>query len=386
MAGTLNLTRAGSMLSSGAKWSGRKNMKNSIRISALSLVGAFGFAGLANATATSNAPANQVASSAVTQAAASAVASAVAGGTASAAGSIGTGGGAITTGGGVQSSQGGPLWSIGQTGLAAAAASRGIGLWAQGAYTRAESSFNKGTNNDTRFKGDIWAGVVGADYRLTQRLVVGAGVGYQNVDINTTFNAGKLKQTGWGVTPYAVFAINQTFFIDVSGGYWMLENEMARNSNTAKATYDGTRWNLGGNLNGGWSINRWRVSAAVGYLYIDAKDDAFRETGTAASAAQQSSVTTRIGQGRAGGTVGYSFGNVTPYASARVEHNFEQPKQVVNTGAGIQPAANRTGYRVGGGLNFNLSPAVSGNLAANTLLGKEDYTEYGFGGTIRVAF
>lgn len=358
-------------------------MKNVIRISALGLAGVFAFSGLAHATATSQAPANQVAASAVTQAAASAVASAVAGGTASAASSIGSGGPAI---GGPSVGSAGPLWSIGQTGLAAAAASRGIGLWAQGAYTRAENDFNKGTNNDTRFKGDIWAGVVGADYRLTQRFVVGAGVGYQNVDISTTFNSGKLKQTGWGVTPYAVFAINQTFYIDVSGGYWLLDNEMARNNNTAKANYDGTRWNIGGNLNGGWSIDRWRITGAVGYLYVNAKDDAFRETGSAAAAAQQASVTTKIGQGRLGGTLGYSFGNVTPYASARVEHNFEQPTVRVNSGVGTQPDANRTGYRVGGGLNFNLSPTVSGNLSANTLLGKKDYTEYGFGGTIRVAF
>lgn len=358
-------------------------MKNSIRISALAMVGAVGFAGLAHATATSQAPANQVAASAVTQAAASAVASAVAGGTASAAASVGTGGPAV----GVASvGSSGTLWSIGQTGLAASAASRGIGLWAQGAYTRAESDFNKGANNDTRFRGDIWAGVVGADYRVTQRLVVGAGVGYQHVDINTTFNAGKLKQTGWGVTPYAVFAINQTFYIDVSGGYWLLDNEMARNNNTARANYDTTRWNLGANLNGGWAINRWRVTGAVGYLYVNAKDDAFRETGSAAQPGRQAAVTTKIGQGRIGGTLGYSLGNVTPYASARVEHNFEQPTVRVNNGTGIQPNANRTGYRVGGGLNFNLNQSVSGNLAANTLLGKKDYTEYGFGGTIRVAF
>jgi outer membrane autotransporter protein len=366
-----------------------ENMKNLIRVSALGMVGAVGFAGLAHATATSNAPANQVVSSAVTVASASAVASAVAGGTSSAAASVGTGGGAIGGGVGGPAPQGtgvGNFWSIGQTGLAAAAASRGIGVWAQGAYTRAESDFNKGTDNDMRFKGDIWAGVVGADYRVTPRFVVGAGVGYQNVDITTTFNSGKLKQTGWGVTPYAVFAINQTFFVDVSGGYWLLDNEMDRNNKTAKASYDGTRWNIGGNLNGGWAINRWRATAAVGYLYVNAKDDAFRETGSAASTLQQSSVTTKIGQGRLGGTLGYSFGNVTPYASARVEHNFEQPKVVLNTGTGGQPDANRTGYRVGGGLNFNLSPAVSGNLSGNTLLGKSDYTEYGFGGTIRVSF
>lgn len=363
-------------------------MKNAIRISALSAMGIVGLVGFAHATPTSNAPANQVVADAITQAASSAVSSAVSGGTSSAAASIGAGGVSV----GSANSVGNPsvasngLWTIGQTGLGAAAQARGIGLWAQGAYTRAESDFNKGTNNDMRFKGDIWAGVVGADYRLTQRFVVGAGVGYQHVDVNTTFNNGNLKQTGWGVTPYAVFALNQTFYIDVNAGYWLLDNEMQRSRNTARASYDGTRWTVGGNLNGGWSINQWRLTAAVGYLYVNAKDDAFRETGSAAAAAQQAAVTTKIGQGRVGGTLGYALGNVTPYVSARVEHNFEQPTIRLNAGSGIQPSANRTGYRAGAGLNFNLSPAVSGNLSGSTLLGKEDYTEYGFGGTIRVAF
>ena len=299
----------------------------------------------------------------------------------SAASSIGSG-----IGGGTQVSNAQPLWSIGQTGLGAAAAARGINIWAQGAYTRAENTFNAGINNDTRFKGDIWAGSVGVDYRVAPRVVVGLSGGYQNVDIDTTFNAGKLKQTGWGVTPYAVFGLNQNYFIDVSAGYWWLDNEMSRNGNTAKANYDGTRYNLAANLNGGWSVNQWRLTAAVGYLYVSAKDDAFRETGTAAVAAQQSSISTKIGQGRIGGTVGYALGAITPYALARVEHNFEQDSPAINNGVGAQPKYDRTGYRTGVGLRFAPSSTVSGDIGANTVLGKRDQKEYTIGGTIRLAF
>lgn len=357
-------------------------MKKVFNIATMAAAGVFAVAGMAHANTTSNSGGGVIAGSAVTQSTSSAAAQVASSGTSSAAGSIGSGGGAVGTG-----TQSGALQLLGgNTGLAAAAASRGIGLWTQGSWTRAESTFNGGTNNDMRFKGDIWVGMVGADYRLTQRFVVGMAGGYQNVDISTTFNAGKLKQTGWGVTPYAVFALNQTYFIDVTAGYWWLENEMNRNSNTAKATYDGKRWNLGANLNGGWSINRWRATAAVGYLYVNAEDDAYRETGSAAQAAVQKATTVRIGQGRIGGTLGYSLGNVTPYAMARVEHNFEQPKVTLNNATGLQPNANRTGYRVGGGLNFNLSPAISGNLGGNYLLGKTDYKEYGVNGTIRVSF
>ncbi len=376
-------------------------MKSLLKFAALSSIFALGFAGPANATATSNAPANQVVAGAVTQAASSAVASVVSAGVSTAAASVGVGGGALGggapgVGGGAPGVGGGApaqgsdatraLWSIDQTGLAAAAASRGIGLWVQGAYTNAESTFNKGTNNDMRFKGDIWAGSVGADYRVTQRIVLGAAVGYQYVDVNTTFNSGKLKQTGWGVTPYAVFALNQTYFIDVSGGYYWLDNEMMRNSNTARANYDGERWSVGGNLNGAWTINRWQASAAVGYLYVKATDDSFRETGSAAAAAIQASQITKLGQGRLGGSLGYSFGNITPYGMARIEHNFEQPKVSLNSGVGGQPPEARTGYRLGAGLRFNVSSAVSGDVSANTMLGKDDYKEYGVGGTLRIAF
>jgi outer membrane autotransporter protein len=367
-------------------------MKTVFKFAILSTVGVFGYAGAASATATSNAPANQVVAGAVTQAASSAVASVVSAGVSTAAASVGVGGGgggatgATPAVGGQTSDATRALWTIDQTGLASAAAARGIGLWVQGAYTNAESTFNKGTNNDMRFKGDIWAGSVGADYRVTQRIVLGAAVGYQYVDVNTTFNSGKLKQTGWGVTPYAVFALTQNYFIDVSGGYYWLDNEMQRNSNTARANYDGERWSVGGNLNGAWKINNWQAAAAVGYLYVKATDDAFRETGSAAQAAIQASQVTKLGQGRLGGSLGYSLGNITPYGMARVEHNFEQPKVSLNSGVGGQPPEARTGYRIGAGLKFNVSSAVSGDVSANTLLGKDDYKEYGVGGTLRIAF
>lgn len=279
-----------------------------------------------------------------------------------------------------------PLWSIGQTSLAAAAAARGIGVWAQGGYTRSENSFNAGSNNDMRFKGDIWVGLVGADYRINQRVLVGVAGGYQHVDINTTFNSGNYKQFGFGVNPYAAIALNQTFFIDVSGGYWWLDNESSRSSNAVKADYNSTRWSLGANLNAGHAVNNWRLLGQVGYIYTSSKSDAYFERGTGAVATQIAGATVNIGQGRVGGSVGYALGNVTPYAMARVEHNFTQPKITLNSGVGGQPKENRTGYRVGAGLRFNLSPAVSGDISGNYLLGKSDYKEYGGAGTIRVSF
>ncbi len=299
-----------------------------------------------------------------------------------------TGGGFAPTGGGnlLQGSSAQPFWSINQTGLAAAAAARGINIWAQGGYTNSKNSFNGGANNDTRFGGDIWVGVVGADYRASSRVTLGVAGGYQLVDIDTTFNSGKIKQTGFGVTPYMAVLLNQNYYLDFSAGYWLLDNEVSRNAGTARASYSGSRWNVGGNLNGNWTRGKWVIGGQVGYQYINAKEDAYTETGSAAAAGNLTSPVVKIGQGRLGATAGYQLGSMTPYGMARIEHNFLQPTLVLNSGVGAQPAANRTGYRLGGGLRFNVSSSVSGDVSANTLYGKTDYKEWGVGGTVRVAF
>ena len=372
----------------------KSNMRIIVRSALTALALAAGIAGPAQA-AYSTSGAGQVATAATVATVASLAASTIASGISSSISGatggfapVGTGGGFAPTGGStlLQGSSAQPLWSINQTGLAAAAAARGINLWAQGGYTNSKNSFNAGTNNDTRFNGDIWVGVVGVDYKASSRVTLGVAGGYQLVDINTTFNAGKVKQTGFGVTPYMAVVLNQTYYLDFSAGYWLLDNEVSRNAGAARASYAGSRWNVGANLNGNWTRGKWVVGGKVGYQYINAKEDAYTETGSAAATGSLTSDAVKIGQGQLGATAGYQMGSITPYGMARIEHNFLQPTLVLNNGVGAQPAANRTGYRVGGGVRLAMSSAVSGDLSANTLYGKSDYKEWGVGGTIRVAF
>jgi outer membrane autotransporter protein len=373
----------------------KANMRIIVRSALTALVLATGIAGPAQA-AYSVSGASQVITVAAIASVSSLAASTIASGISSSIGGAISGGGFAPAGGGgfapsggsnlLQGSSAQPLWSINQTGLAAAAAARGINLWAQGGYTNSKNSFNAGTNNDTRFNGDIWVGVVGADYKMSSRVTLGVAGGYQLVDINTTFNAGKIKQTGFGVTPYMAVILNQNYYLDFSAGYWLLDNEVSRNAGTARASYGGSRWNVGANLNGNWQRGKWVVGGVVGYQYINAKEDPYTETGSAAVAGSITSDAVKIGQGKLGATAGYQMGSVTPYGMARIEHNFLQPTLVLNNGVGGQPAANRTGYRLGGGVRFNMSSSVSGDLSANTLYGKTDYKEWGVGGTVRVAF
>ncbi|MBI3507184.1 MAG: autotransporter outer membrane beta-barrel domain-containing protein [Proteobacteria bacterium] len=355
-----------------------------------SVIFAAGLSGPAQAAYDSAGRAQAVTATTVTTIASTAASVIASGIGSSIGGAIGGGVGPVgtPTGGGVtlQGTSAQPVWSIAQTGMAAAAAARGFNIWAQGGFTHAQSSFNAGTNNDTRFDGDIWVGVVGIDFKMAPRVTVGVAGGYQTVDINTTFNAGKIKQTGFGVTPYMAFVLNQNYYVDVSAGYWLLNNDVSRSGGTARATYTGSRWNMGANLNGNWRRNRWDFGGQVGYLYVNAKDDGYTETGSAAVAGVQTSDAVKIGQGRLGASAGYRMGSITPYGMARIEHNFTQPKTILNNGVGAQPAENRTGYRIGGGMRFNVNSTTSGDVSANTLYGKSAYKEYGVAGTVRVAF
>ncbi len=343
-------------------------------------------------------PSNSSTAPAVTQAAASAVASALSGGISSAAGSIGIAGFSPSKGSSSSALATVPTpqnagtsttgaWSLAKTGLSAAADRMGVNVWAQGSYVSPKSTFAPvpGTN-DTRFDGDVYAGLIGVDTKIDGTpVVVGLAGGYQRVDITTAFNRGTLKQDGYGVSPYVVIGLDKNFFIDLSAGYWWLDTDLTRNGGAIKGQTDGTRWNVGGNLNGSWVEDGWVFGAQIGYLYISAKDDAFTESGATGVRAGESTV--KIGQGRVGGTVGYEVEKgIVPYLGGRVEHNFKNPTVRVNSGVGPQPENDKTGYRPMVGLRLGGDGDVSGDISGNTLLGKSDYEEWGVSGTLRLKF
>ncbi len=283
------------------------------------------------------------------------------------------GGSFFTPGGGANTARADYL----MTGKAAAMNPHGFGLWINGGYTNLDFS---GANS--AFNGDVVNGMVGVDYRINDAITLGVAGGYENTDIDTSFNLGTLKTDGYSVTPYVAVRLGRHFSINASGSYAWLSTDMTRTSGAIQGSYDSTRWMGSVNLLSNWASGKWRFGTLLGYLYIHQDDDAYTETG-AAGAGAVGSATTKIGQGRVGGSIGYDLGKVETYINGRYEYDFTSDGPTLPAGTGT---TGRSGFRLAAGLRFALAPNVSGNLEGSTVQGRDNLDEYGVNGTIRFMF
>ena len=271
--------------------------------------------------------------------------------------------------------------TAGQSGRSGASSLKDTALWANFGYTSLKNDFSS-----TAYDGHLVNGMVGIDTSPIDPLTVGIAFGYENLDLDTTFNRGTQEWNGYTVSPYAVYRFLRNYSIDATIAYSWLDTDVTRIGTTGAASgnYDSDRWIGAVNLNGNWEIDRWRLGASIGYLYVRQDDDAYVETGPGAGAVP--GLRTRIGQGRAGARLGYDFGTFEPYAKVRVDHEFVAPDTPF-VGAGLAiPSNDRTGVMIGLGTLFKLDSRWSGGVEASTIQARDDQEIWGITGTIRFKF
>ncbi|MBP6819573.1 MAG: autotransporter outer membrane beta-barrel domain-containing protein [Ferrovibrio sp.] len=264
-----------------------------------------------------------------------------------------------------------------ESGRAAGAADKRFGAWLQGDYTSLE--YNRTV---LAFDGSAYSMLAGLDYKASDRLLLGVSLGYESADITTTYNAGTLEGTGFGVTPFMGFALNNTWSLSAYANYTMLEYDMTRTSNTVRGSYDATRWFVGGGLDGNYAVGRFRLMPTVGVLYLEEKSDAYRES----TGANVAGSTTKLGRLSFGGSVGYAFENLMPYVKLVGEYDFEHPDEV-SIGNGQFTQVETFGGQAAIGVRFLGASGMSGHIEGGyKSLGREDLNVWSVGGRVRMAF
>lgn len=266
-----------------------------------------------------------------------------------------------------------------QTGMSAGATPGRLGVWVSGGWTGLDDDLSS-----TAYDGSAYNALVGADYQFNDRFLMGLAFGYESSDIDTAFNAGNLNSDGWTISPYAGFVLNRYFTLDLSGGYSSLEYDMRRTLGPGQVlgSTDGTRWFLAGNVNGYYAVDRLLLSGRVGYLHSSEDQDAYTELG---QPFENPARDIDLGQFRAGGQVGYDLGMVQPYVTGTYVYDVTRQKVFVAPGQ-AQPANDRSGFDVGGGIRFAISDRVSGGIQGTTHLGREDFNSASVNGNLRVRF
>ena len=208
------------------------------------------------------------------------------------------------------------------SGLAAGSMKPKIGIWADAAYSRL--IYSKDLEN---FDGSILSGVLGIDYAVQKNLLVGVAGGYEKVDLDTEFNRGSVDGSGWTVSPYAVYKVNDNYSVDISGGYSWINYDLERldpiDASKITGDQDANRWFVSANVKADHWYDNVHHGGSVGVLHAKEDQDNFTES----NATNTAGATTNVGQGYVGARLGYlvSFegGSMEPYMRALGRYSYD---------------------------------------------------------------
>jgi len=196
-----------------------------------------------------------------------------------------------------------------QTGLSAgdAATRNRCGVWGMTAVNWLGS--DKG---GASFDGNLVTAMAGFDYRIIDPLVAGVSVGYQGLGLDTHYNAGWLKSSGYTVMPYASYALTPNLVADASFGLTFNNYNSSRidtgQNQEVTGHYNALRALGAANLTYSYLVGNWTLSAKAGTILANEHQYSYVETNSTRHAASD----TFLGELIVGAKAGYRYKMFVP--------------------------------------------------------------------------
>jgi outer membrane autotransporter protein len=113
--------------------------------------------------------------------------------------------------------------------------------------------------------------MAGVDYRLTDKLVVGASLGHEYLDLKTRYNYGGMWAQGVSFTPYLGYSITDQLTVDALVSYTHLWNNVSEspqaNSLEINGDFESNRLMAAANVNYRIPASLADTIFSVGYMY-----------------------------------------------------------------------------------------------------------------------
>lgn len=161
-----------------------------------------------------------------------------------------------------------------------------VGVWARGNYSFGDKDAE---SRSPGFDAKQWTLVGGADYRVSDRAVVGGALTYGVAEVDFTNNDGGLGTRSWALSLYGSMYSGKNFYLDAIVNVADAGYDAKRNityvdgaglvNENAKGSTSGMTLSAG--LSGGYDflVGGLTVSPTLGVFYIDATLDSFTENG-----------------------------------------------------------------------------------------------------------
>ena len=251
-------------------------------------------------------------------------------------------------------------------------------VWANGGFTWVENDFSS-----TAFDGNVITALVGADYWVTEKILIGAIGGYDRTDVDTSFNQGELESDGFTAGLYLAYLLGDNFSLEGLLGHTWTDSDMDRTSLAgAKVTGSTNARRLFGSLgfSGNFQVDNFLLSPTVRHLVALETIDSFTES----DGTRVGEETTDLGVLQFGGRASYLFEKFEPYVSALIElETFSTDTQVAS---GPKPRDDRADLDVSAGLDFFPTDFISGGVELNHKFERENFDETTVSGTLTFVF
>ncbi|MBL8379806.1 MAG: autotransporter outer membrane beta-barrel domain-containing protein [Burkholderiales bacterium] len=236
----------------------------------------------------------------------------------------------------------------GQTGLAGAS-QPAWNAWV--AYSRSDVAFNFAPRQSS---GNIEVGLVGVDYTLANRVIVGVAVAGDRSRIGLNFNGGNLSGSGWTIAPYIGVPLNRNWALDATIGLGRTSTDINSGGGTGTYRSERTIGSVGSTYR--TSMGNWQLSGRGALLFANDRLGAY----TLSNGTFIPDGTVNVTQLRLGGQAGYNFGGVVPYVGLTYVHDINRPTQ--QPVAGQSAANDRDAWTPTIGIRFNSGGSLYGGI------------------------
>ena len=246
-------------------------------------------------------------------------------------------------------------------------------IWAAGHYSHYEGNGNS-------FDGGIGSVHAGADYRITEQVLIGAVVGYAGagLDVGAT---GNLKSRGFTVGGYFGARVNETVRTDGYLAYTRSDYDVR--AGTTTGSFDANRFSLGINVYGSMPMDGFTIEPGIRFVYGSERQDAYTDsTGTAVVGRTVTAGRVSVGPKLIWDPIETGSGSFSPWLGGYYEYSFSNTNAVATTG--LPNIGNSSSARFTAGVNTDLGAGVltlSGEVGG---LGSGDYTSYGGNVKLRI--
>ena len=142
-------------------------------------------------------------------------------------------------------------------------------IWVEGAYSSYE--FDGGAE----FEGDLGVVYVGADYLLSEGLLIGVLGQFDWASESASSLGEEIDGSGWMAGPYVSARIRENLFFDARAAWGRSSNDLTIEGVVADDEFETTRWLASAALTGNRRFGKWRFAPSVSVVYFEEEQEAY---------------------------------------------------------------------------------------------------------------